>query len=512
MRRDVYIENDSGGFSVLAADAVDAIIDDGRSDDFGFVANHKVLLLELYGDDSMPVRVVVDEPLRPDEESQWLARATWQIETSDGRMLVMGGFDPDVLSWWKDADDPNADGRGIGVFSASPGRWKVDVYAHAGSMNGRVILSETDEKPGAAFRRSHPGKAFPMWLAKMLDFSGEDDPGFEDHWKNVKASIEAGHLNVDVDGGHAIGFLVHLTRTTELAGEPPESGWFDREANSRVPAVFPLGIASEVPDLGLTYFRNQLLGIREPEPPRPIATDVVEVIEAWTGDPLKAVDGGSVPLAPNDIYLLHWMAGLTADSTPRFELWIQPKGGWTAPASTPDFAVVSKSGGVTAIGPVRNTAGWHTWWTARDVAKALTPIPDGSTIDLAMAVRLDDNDTADHPVGRALYSGTVAGGVWQISEASPKISQAMLTQAIGFTRDMVERGRLTVRAGAERAAFDASARIFSPKDGSLVWEGDQVHLAEPEERMLIILAGPVFRARFGEQWPMDANEDDDDEE
>ena len=161
---------------------------------------------------------------------------------------------------------------------------------------------------------------------------------------------------------------------------------------------------------------------------------------------------------------------------------------------------------------MRNTGGWHTWWTARDVAKSLTPIPDGSTIDMAMAPRLDDDKDADPAVGRALYSGTVAGGVWQISEASPKISRAMLAEAIAFARDIVERGRLTVHAGDERKAFDACARIFSPKEGSLVWEGDQVHLAEPEERILIILAGPVFRARFAEQWPMDASEADDDEE
>jgi hypothetical protein len=91
MRRDVYIENDSGGFSVLAADAVDAIIEDAREDDFRFVKDRKAMLIELYGDDSMPVRIVVDEPLTPDEEAQWLARYTWQIDTSDGRMLVMGG-------------------------------------------------------------------------------------------------------------------------------------------------------------------------------------------------------------------------------------------------------------------------------------------------------------------------------------------------------------------------------------------------------------------------------------
>ena len=50
MRRDVFIENDSGGFSVVAADAVDAIIQDQRADDFRFVTGHKAMLLELWID------------------------------------------------------------------------------------------------------------------------------------------------------------------------------------------------------------------------------------------------------------------------------------------------------------------------------------------------------------------------------------------------------------------------------------------------------------------------------
>lgn len=39
MRRDAYIENDSGGVRVLAADAADAIIEDARSDDMQFVTS-----------------------------------------------------------------------------------------------------------------------------------------------------------------------------------------------------------------------------------------------------------------------------------------------------------------------------------------------------------------------------------------------------------------------------------------------------------------------------------------
>src|SRR5262245_8956572 len=98
MRRDVFIANDSGGLSVIAADAADAIIQDARANDLRFVTDYKALLIELYGDDSMPVRIVVDEPLGTDEEAQWLSRASWRIDTTDGRLLVMGGFDPDVLA------------------------------------------------------------------------------------------------------------------------------------------------------------------------------------------------------------------------------------------------------------------------------------------------------------------------------------------------------------------------------------------------------------------------------
>jgi hypothetical protein len=155
MRRDVFIENDSGALSVVAADALDAIIDDGRSDDESFVRNFKALLLELYGDDSMPVRIVVNEPLTGDEEAQWLARASWRLDTTDGRLLVMGGFDPDVMASWKEATGGKADGRGVGVIDAKPGAWRVDVYAHVGSMNGRAILDAAREKTGTVFRRSH---------------------------------------------------------------------------------------------------------------------------------------------------------------------------------------------------------------------------------------------------------------------------------------------------------------------------------------------------------------------
>jgi hypothetical protein len=468
------------------------------------------MLLELYGDDSMPVRIVVDEPLHPDEQAQWLARSTWQIDTSDGRMLVMGGFDPDVLTWWKDAGG-DGDGRGIAVVTATPGRWRVDIYAHVGSMNGRVILDEADVKPGAAFRRSHPGKPFPLWLAKMLEFSGEDDPGFEELWRDVKGSIEGGRLAVDTAGGDAIGFLVHFTPATGST-DAPEEVWFGRADNSRMPDTFPLGLVSDVADPNLRNFHDKLLDINHPDPPRPDADKIVEIIEVWPGDTLSPIDGGPVPVAINELHLLHWLAGLTTDTTTRFELWVQPLAAWTPPASTPDFAVISKGDAVTAIGPVVNTGGWHTWWTSRDVAKALDRIPDGSTIDLAMLPNDAEREEPASTSGRALYSGTISGGKWLVSEASPRISRDALEQALTFLRELLLNNRMQVRDGPERKAFDAAAEVFSPEQGSLRWDGDVVSLAEPDERMHLMLSPPVFRSRFGNVWPVDPAEEEEEED
>jgi hypothetical protein len=499
MRRDVFIQNDSGGFSVLAADAVDAMIEDGRTDDMRFVTTHKALLLELYGDDSMPVRVVVDEPLSADEEAQWLARATWRIDTSDGRVLVMGGFDPDVLADWKENDQGgDSDSRSVAAVTAKPGSWRVDVYAHAGSMNGRQILSESGTAPGAAFRRSHPDRAIPLWLAEMLSLSGEEDPGFEAAWSDVAASMADGTLAIDTESGDAIGFLVHITRDERPVDETPEGGWFARDANARVPEVFPLGLASDAPDPNLRSFRDSLLGEDESAAPPQTATGrLIDVIETWSGDPLKTIDGGAVSLDLSEAYLLYWITAMTCDSPPRFELWVEPKGAWSPPATTLDVVVVSKGNGITAMGPPHDASGWQLWFEARLVA--LTGIPEGSTVTFAMAPR---NEPPNPAIGRALYAGTVAGVALHVGEASPTLSRDILDQALACARDAAMNGRVTVRGAAERAAFDAAVEAYVFEEDSVKWKADVATLAEPDERTILMLASAVFRVRFAAHWAM----------
>lgn len=202
MRRDVYIQNDSGGLSVVTGAAVDAVIADGRADDEGFVRRHEALLLELEGDDSMPVRVVVDEPLTVAEEAEWLARATSWLAVTDGRVLVMGGYDPRVLDDWREAHGPHDDSPEIAVAAVPNGTWRVDVYAHIGSMNGRYVLEEVC---GIALERE------PEDITE-------------------------------------IGFLVHLTRVVpgDAAPEVPEGGWTPVDAGARQLAACPPGLPTDV--------------------------------------------------------------------------------------------------------------------------------------------------------------------------------------------------------------------------------------------------------------------------
>ena len=512
MRRDVYIDNDSGGFSVIAASAADAIIEDDRNDDVQFAAAHQVLLQMLYGDDAMPVRIVVDEPLTAEEQAQWLARTTARIDTPDGRLIVMGGFDPWVLSTWKEEHGPDEDGHGLAVVQAAPGSWRVDLYAHGGSMNGRNVLSECGEPPGAFFRRCHPGRAFPVWLAKMLEYSGADDPGFEELWNDVAASRENGLLDIDTSSASAIGMLVHITRLEEELPAACDGGWYSYEDGTRVPAVFPLGLNTSVPDPDLDEFLGRVLRRPKPEPVIPIASELVSVLDRWTGDAPAPIAGGPVAVPRAAAFRLYWMAGFTADSSPRYELRVTPNGPWIPPPATPEYAVIARPDGSVAIGPPPNTGGWFTWWSVRKAIGDIVGLPDGSTLCLAIASDPDETTSDDPAVGCALYRGVDHEGMWRISESSPALSIETLRNAFAFATEIVERGRIPVRSAAERRVFDANAEASAIVLGAVVWDGDHARLAEPDERGHLMLATPVFRTRYAGSWPCDPVDDPEDDE
>jgi hypothetical protein len=247
MRKDVYVDNDSGGMSILSSSVLERVIDDGRENDAQFVTAHEAILASLVGDDSFIARVVVGEPLTKDEQEQWITHYRWALKVPCGKLLVCGGFDPDILGTW--IEEGSADY--VQVVEVPEGEYLVDVYAYLHTMNGRMLLEqEMGEKLGEWFRRDHAGRAYPSWVAGELAMFNEEDPGHEAQWADLAASVASGALKVETSPLDWVGFLIHLQPfdgSAELT-PPEEEAWFGAGQGLRKPARFPLGIPSDAQD------------------------------------------------------------------------------------------------------------------------------------------------------------------------------------------------------------------------------------------------------------------------
>jgi hypothetical protein len=279
MRKDVFVENDSGGLSLLSSAIVDRLIDDRRENDPQFVLDHQVVLGSLVGDDPYVARVIVGEPLSADEDEQWIAHYRWALEIPCGRLLLCGGFDPDVLSHWRDVG-ADASVREVAV---PPGHYLVDAYTYLHTMNGRVLADDVwKEQLGAWFRRDHPDHPFPSWLAGELCLFSEQDPGHEREWNNVTASMAQGTLAIDIATRDWVSFVFHLQPFDATAlGTPPEDGWFAPEEGLRRPARFPLGIPAQVRD---PIHRQTLADIVGEDEAHDEISDAYEIIDDEVDD------------------------------------------------------------------------------------------------------------------------------------------------------------------------------------------------------------------------------------
>lgn len=501
MRRDVFIDNDSGGLSVVAAARVPEIVADARASDGLIASSGGALLLELYGDDSMPVRIVADEPLSEEEQAQWLGVVRYSIDAPDGRVLVAGGFDPDVLSDWQEKNGPDDDGYGVALVKVAPGAWRADLYAHVGSMNGRQLLGD---EAGAWFRRDHPGRPFPLWLVRMLRFSGDEDPGHEEEWRQPDESIRAGGIPVDLATRGFVGFLLHLHRDdrAELS-PPPVGGWFSLDTGARRPAVCPPGIATAVEDRELAQIARAILQQEDPAPKPPVATQPMRVLDGWAGEPLAELDA-AVELPTKLLVHAYLLALLAAEGSPAAELRVQESGGWTPPPPQHDWVAVARDGGFRA-GPPPASGGWAMLSALVTAGQQLSQLPDAARLELATRDARDPSS----PIARVWLAGTVRDGTWRITHASPRLAAATLRDALSFTGDAFLDDRVSVRSEAERAVVGAELEKMAVLfDKPPAWEGDTLSLAGEDERTRCMLAAPLFRVRYAGVWPMPKPDDE----
>lgn len=503
MRRDVFIDNDSGGLSVVAAARVPEIVADARRHDGLIAETGGALLLELYGDDSMPVRVVADEPLTADEQAQWLACVRHRIDAPDGRVLVAGGFDPDVLSDWLEKNDPDADGHGVAVVKVAPGAWRADLYAHVGSMNGRQLLGD---QAGAWYRRDHPGRPFPLWLVRLLRFSGDEDPGHEELWRRPDEAIRSGELPVDLETRGFVGFLLHLHRDERAELSPlPEGGWFALDTGARRPPVCPPGLPSSVEDRELASIARDILQEKRPEPPPPVAMEPMRVLEGFAGEPLAELE------APAELELTHlvhaYLLGLLAsDGAPAAELRVRGAGAWRPPSPQHDWVALPDADGFRA-GPPPSYGGWAMLAALATAGRHLADLPDGARLELATR----DPEDPGSPIGRLWLAGAVERGTWRITHASPRVAATRLRDALGFAADLLVGERVAVRGPEERAVLEADLEEMGfLLDAPPAWQGDVLSLAGEQDRVRLMLAGSLFRRRYADAWAVSAPDADDD--
>ncbi|MGH7467797.1 MAG: hypothetical protein ACRENP_07375 [Longimicrobiales bacterium] len=460
-----------------------------------------MLLLSLIGDDSLPVRVVVDEPLHEDEEREWLARIRWQLDVPDGRMLIMGGFDPDILQWWRDDHGPDDDGRGVAVARVSPGRWDLDVYTYVGSLNGNALLRQIDERRGAWFRRDHAGTPFPLWLAHALDYSGQEDPGHEDDWRRTKEAFAAGNLSIETETRGFIGLLVHLHK--RAAHEPPDpepdGGWFDPDAGARTLRRCPLGIVADVEDPDLVSFAQRITGTVPARREDPfIKGSRVDLAVTWPMQPDPLRDG-PVRLALEHAWHAWAVAALGSEGVPAVEARVTNAGNWQ-PAEN-EWLFMERSASDVVIASPENFSGWGAWYNMSALSYALAGVPDGAAIDLMTDfAEIDENQPQD---GRLRLSGKLAGGEWLIDDASPALSAAQWNDALAFIADLFQHQRIHAHTDAERQALEVSYQQWSDILGEDIVERDEsgAHLNNSDVRSLVLIAQAVFRARFVQYWP-----------
>jgi hypothetical protein len=177
----------------------------------------------------------------------------------------------------------------------------------------------------------------------------------------------------------------------------------------------------------------------------------------------RPAPGGDCALAPGQAHLLYWIAGLCADSSPRYELRVVPGDPWSPPVSSPEVAVVARGDGSIALGPPLNTAAGSPGGLRARPPRAS---PDCRT------TRRSGSRLRPTPTATASPRSDARSTAAPCAEASgrsrrprPTLARDTLVDALGFVREIALHDRIPVRGADERRAFDASARGFRDRAG-----------------------------------------------
>jgi hypothetical protein len=191
------------------------------------------LPFQLVQDDSIIIRVVIDEPLSAQEQDEWVGYSSHKLSIPDGHLAVIGGgteylWGEDMTEFTRFLDVPAGD-------------YLAELYTYFQGINGEYCLNKAGKREpiGTYFRRTRPGEPFPLWLQNECADDPKADPGHDEEWEDAEADY-------DTEQPTFVGFLLRLSPLTQEPPLPPmEHGWFDIGSGARRPAVCPIGVVAD---------------------------------------------------------------------------------------------------------------------------------------------------------------------------------------------------------------------------------------------------------------------------
>ncbi len=459
VRQDIYLYNEANGWVITSGslNGVAGGIGVGEEWEREF-ARGTFLPLELVQDDSLIVRVVVNDALNDAETAEWVDRCAWKLAVPDGRLVLSAG-----IEYLEDPEEFDQDY--VRTLDIPPGDYRIEVFTYLNSVNG-------PDKPGNEtlkryWRRTRKGEKLPLWI-----LAREDDE-YEDADEDL----------------HLVGFLVHLTPFTGDPVRPPlAEGWIPVQVAPRKPDRCPRGIPAE-----------NILGMEEggPEPQTGLyyTHAVPELVAGLTAEPIH---GGPVQIAVRDLVLPYWLAWFCGESHPCLLI----RGAPGAAIAWPTFeegihATPTRDGWRVDI--EGSNARWSQFGHLKALAPLLETLPDGAELELATA----DNE-ATEPYGFHRYQGTVTGGEWRLERTYPPVERATLEAMLALARETEAGDGITTRDEAELARIldDCRERDQALSDHRPRKRGKRLTFNKADVHWLPFLGARFYVARFGSVWPM----------
>lgn len=470
MRLDIAVPNESDAFIFTSAAWRGRGISPGDREWTAAIERGDILPLAVESEDPTNVRVVVDEPLAPAEQAEWVGVVRTGLRVPDGRLVAAGGiaYILEKAAWVEE---------GARVVEVPPGDYAATLYCYASAPNGRWCVEQAGagEPLGAWCRRSHPGRELPAWLHNLCLHDPSLDPGRNAFWKRAQ----------EKEGGAVVDFLLHLetARAPLVIPRCGAAGVFSA-GECRRPEPFPLGIP--------------VSGAAGEEVSKSDAPASAPAAKPAAAGELAAIPGGPVGVPAGKLFRVAHLAWLCQPyAQPSLQITWPGK-----PAAIEEIegATVRTEGSQMHIAFADNGQPSGALEPLLALARQLAAMPDGTIIELATARARGKDKKGVHR-----YRGAVQAGVWQLEAASPAVDASILAEALALVEALENGRKLTARDEAEAARIEVRAtKALADYFGSngLQRTGTEIALKRRDPNLFPHLVARVFWMRYPSVWPL----------